>query len=666
MQGEYLDSVSPIEKIRLIKEYNDVWAQSTGAPPIQKIKLIKRLNDIAVELEWVGSDIKAPETSAADYPNGEALVESIRKQLEELRPYSNNADACITDRITVVQKINTVTNDIYKNLDKFYKRGSKEWFEISEELSTDLDDIVYGIGDNAIFKGRLAINEKYDRKTNLEAFWEDEGKLKFTKSESFFASQAKLFDTPEFLKGQKLCQLTIRLLNGAYDVITGIQQNIGQEPKEPAPVEPEPVAEPEPTSTAAITAPYYEINEEAARNANRANSFSDYKAGSATAEYRSLVAEAAEIAANQKEKVDPSYHEKIDNLLDLYSRKLAANLNKRNEILARVPSVLISGPGNFPTRQKEKQNAALEKNMQEYEDIKGILSKIEGVGKGGISSDDPNAVSKLESKLKDLENLQEKMKQVNAYYRKHNTLEGCPLLSEEEKAQFKDWFDRGIVRGQPYMSYSLSNNNAEIRRLKQRIESLKKRKDGLFTGWEFEGGKVEANAEANRLQIHFEDKPSPELRSELKSNGFRWAPYSKVWQRQLNGNAIYAADRIEAIKPSTGESVIELQRRVHKEKQGQTEPKPAATEPTPTDPTPAEPTTTEPAEPPKDDQEFLQSIIDGKTDGNVDSNFRRLKILTAGVDNNPDSPLKPLVKDAIGVLIKQAMKAGAAKIAEMV
>ena len=70
--------------------------------------------------------------------------------------------------------------------------------------------------------------------------------------------------------------------------------------------------------------------------------------------------------------------------------------------------------------------------MEEYREIQGLLDKIRSTGMGGISADDPNAVSKLESKLAKLEALQETMKAVNAYYRKHKTLDGCPHLSPEQ------------------------------------------------------------------------------------------------------------------------------------------------------------------------------------------------------------------------------------------
>lgn len=158
------------------------------------------------------------------------------------------------------------------------------------------------------------------------------------------------------------------------------------------------------------------------------SSFDSYDEGSATAEYRRSVDEAARIAEEQKRKVDPIHHERIDHLLDTYARKLADNINQSNAIAARVPSILIAGGSNFPVRQKEKQNRAADANMAEWREIQGLLDKIRSTGRGGISADDPEAVQKLKLKLEGLERDQESMKAVNAYYRKHKTLDGCPGL----------------------------------------------------------------------------------------------------------------------------------------------------------------------------------------------------------------------------------------------
>ena len=317
-----------------------------------------------------------------------------------------------------------------------------------------------------------------------------------------------------------------------------------------------PEAAPQKETQATVT--YYPINEAAARHAKEMNSFSDYKPGSATAAYRQQVDEAAELAERQKARVDPMYHEKIDSLLDTYARKLAANINKGYEIDARVPSILIAGGSNFPTGKKEKQNAARDRNMEEYQEIEGLLDKIRSTGMGGISADDPQAVQKLEKKLAGLEKTQETMKAVNAYYRKHKTLDGCPHISPEHGQKLiasMASYDRA-----PYPTWALSNNNAEIRRVKERIKSLTQQKEIGFTGWEFDGGRVEANTQDNRLQIFFDEKPDAAVREELKSNGFRWSPKAEAWQRQLNSNAYFAANYVKSIQPLTGEKPTDLQR----------------------------------------------------------------------------------------------------------
>ena len=56
------------------------------------------------------------------------------------------------------------------------------------------------------------------------------------------------------------------------------------------------------------------------------------------------------------------YHDKIDALVDRYARRLAENLNERNAIDARVPSILITGAATSPWRKKAKQNAARDRN----------------------------------------------------------------------------------------------------------------------------------------------------------------------------------------------------------------------------------------------------------------------------------------------------------------
>ena len=310
---------------------------------------------------------------------------------------------------------------------------------------------------------------------------------------------------------------------------------------------------------------YYPINEEAAKRAKDMNSFSDYQPGSATAGYRAMVDEAYAAAERQKARVDPMYHDKIDALVDRYARKLAENLNERNVIDARVPSILISGGGNFPVAKKHKQNAARDRNYGEYAEISKLLDKIRSVGMGGISADDDLAVEKLTKKLEGLESQQATMKAVNAYFRKHKTLDGCPELTPEQAEKLKADMTQSwhVDKNKPYPAYLLSNNNANIRRVRQRIEELSSRSE--FAGWTFPGGEAKINEAENRLQLIFEEKPDADQRQELKSNGFKWAPSQGAWQRQLNQNAIRAAARIDFLRPEDGTSPYQLQPFVKRE-----------------------------------------------------------------------------------------------------
>ena len=296
------------------------------------------------------------------------------------------------------------------------------------------------------------------------------------------------------------------------------------------------------------------------------NSFFEYVPGRATQSYRAEVDEAAALAERQKQQIDPMYHEKIDGLLDAFARKLADNINRRNEIATRVPSILVAGGSNFPVRKKEKQNQADAAAMEEYRQIRGLLDKIRGTGRGGINADDPTAVDKLKAKLRDLEALQDKMKAVNAYYRKHGTLDGCPQLSAEELEKLRaDMARNWRARPKPYESYLLTNNSASIRQVKARIEELTRQAETPYVGWEFDGGEVKVDQDANRLQVFFDSKPDRETCSAMRHGGFRWAPSVGAWQRQHNDNAIRAADQLKCIRPMFGYLPSELQKAAHRE-----------------------------------------------------------------------------------------------------
>jgi hypothetical protein len=180
---------------------------------------------------------------------------------------------------------------------------------------------------------------------------------------------------------------------------------------------------------------------------------------------------------------------------------------------------------------------ALDK-ARHYED------KAASVGTGGISGDDPDAVAKLRAELESLERGQQSMKDANAAIRRGKTPEEriAALLAlgyKEEDARSLLQPDFAGRVGFP--SYSLSNQSANMRRIRERIAALEKlaareareEKNSLY--------EYREDKEENRVMFLFDDKPCEEIRAVLKSRGFKWSPTRGAWVRQLTSAALYAA-----------------------------------------------------------------------------------------------------------------------------
>lgn len=296
---------------------------------------------------------------------------------------------------------------------------------------------------------------------------------------------------------------------------------------------------------------YGEINEETARRAKEMNSFSDYRPGSATADYRAAVDQTAALVERQKSAVSPFYHEKLDGLLKSYARRLAAWTNDYNRNAASCPSVLISGAGNFPTRKKARQNAREDSLWAEYQKIEAILDKIRAVGTGPVDFSDPHAREILTERLNSNRQALERANAANAYYRKHGTLTGCPGFTPEQAVALTDPDSFDIrVHGVPFPPYELASIRRKIRFAEQRLAELSKLEaeaKAPLNSTKFPGGEIVRNAELNRLQILFDEIPNADIRTALKDHGFRWSPKNQAWQRQLTDNAVSAARAVLGI-----------------------------------------------------------------------------------------------------------------------
>ena len=191
--------------------------------------------------------------------------------------------------------------------------------------------------------------------------------------------------------------------------------------------------------------------------------------------------------------------------------------------------------------------AKIDKAMGEREKASYYEEKAQAAENNiAISSDDPEAIVKLQEKIEAAEEIQVIMKAANKIIQKKK-------LSDEEKIIELVKIDKisketaklllaGDCMGYiGFPSYKLINNNANIRRMKERIAHLKRVSTQETTELKIGDVTICDNVEENRVQIFFPGKPNEEIRSFLKSNGFRWCRYNSAWQRHRSTRAQYLA-----------------------------------------------------------------------------------------------------------------------------
>lgn len=291
---------------------------------------------------------------------------------------------------------------------------------------------------------------------------------------------------------------------------------------------------------------YVAINEETAKMAKSLMSFDEYQMGSRTAEYRNDVNEVYDLAEEVIREKGDEYRERVWGLAVRYSRNMGKYYNEHSRIGCMCPSVMISGAGNFPVKKKEKQNKAWDKNYEFYCQCQEIRGKLKNMlyGKEIIRSDDERAVELLEEKIAELKEAQENMKEVNKYFRKNHTLDGCEILTEKQTAELREYMQKYSFDAAPYPGWMLQNNLANIKRCRQRVDELKKTKEKGNSEADYGSFKVIENSDIMRIQIVFDGKPDRAIRDILKENGFRWAPSQGAWQRQLTSNGRYVLKKV--------------------------------------------------------------------------------------------------------------------------
>jgi hypothetical protein len=216
----------------------------------------------------------------------------------------------------------------------------------------------------------------------------------------------------------------------------------------------------------------------------------------------------------------------------------------------RCISWMITGPARFPTGRAQKWNVAAQNRMQaliEYRETvkRAILRKLRPDLRP-IMAGDVDAIDRLAVKLSHLEADQERMKKANAAIRKYAKQGQEAQIIALAELGFSREASEGLLnpphwRGVGFASYSLTNNNANIRRTRERLEQLERNAAKPIQTVQAEGVRIEQDPPANRVRLYFDEKPDYSTRDKLKAGGFRCAPSTGAWQAYNNNRAVELA-----------------------------------------------------------------------------------------------------------------------------
>lgn len=242
--------------------------------------------------------------------------------------------------------------------------------------------------------------------------------------------------------------------------------------------------------------------------------------------------------------------ERLERAAERAEDRSAAAFEQSNKAIEHIPfgqPILVGHHSEGAHRSALKKcHRAMDRFVAEGRKAEHLDRLASRVGKGGISSDDPDAPEKLQERLAALERRRAEMKRVNAQFR-NGGWEAVEGLSDETRERLKAIMAQAPWVKVPFEAYSLSNLGANIRRVKERIEELEaKAEEPPRAALEGRGCRIEEDQAENRIRFIFDTKPDSAVRETLKREGFRWSPTVGAWQRQLNSAGRAAAERVRA------------------------------------------------------------------------------------------------------------------------
>jgi len=175
-------------------------------------------------------------------------------------------------------------------------------------------------------------------------------------------------------------------------------------------------------------------------------------------------------------------------------------------------------------RTLERSDNAMRRSVNEQHLVEHHESKAAGISaqlEHTIFSDDDNAIEALEQRIAENEAKRNRMKKVNALYRKTD-IEGLKALGvdyDELKARLEElgaWFGKA-----PHMPFELSNLGQRIKADKMRVEQIKRDSAKREAAAAAKSGVV-VQGTGDYVSVTFAEKPDRTVLNDLRGAGFFW------------------------------------------------------------------------------------------------------------------------------------------------
>ena len=234
---------------------------------------------------------------------------------------------------------------------------------------------------------------------------------------------------------------------------------------------------------------------------------------------------------------------------DEYEDRFIAKYREWLGAMSRCFSQMITGAGGWTAathRRHERTNAAEHAARERLDEWKEKVIKrcnrqerLTGWAE----------VERLQSKLEDLQKAQEMMKAANKIIRDRKLAEvekvdELVALGFPEDAALRIMDPKHGWWGSGFAPFELSNNNARIKDTEAKIARHTKMAELEDEKITYLWGEYHRCFSEERYRFVFDDKPEQEVINLLKSEGFKWSPKNKAWQRQMTPNAGRAVRRI--------------------------------------------------------------------------------------------------------------------------